>query len=70
MPAMFSLIVMRNQLKSVATKKNRPTRKIDQELVDSPGSPKVMSFMMLAAPKMLSIRPMVAQTASLLLSGT
>ena len=50
MPAMFSRIAVRNQLNRVATKKNRPNRKMDQELVVSFGSPKVMSFMMLAAP--------------------
>jgi hypothetical protein len=51
-------------------KKNSPQRNIDQELVGSVGSPKVMSFMMLAAPYIERIRPIVAITAILLFSGT
>jgi hypothetical protein len=40
------------------------------EFVSEAGSPKVISFMMLAAPKMVRIRPIVAQMASRLFSGT
>ena len=62
-------MAMRNQPNSVAMKKNRPNRKMLQELAVVP-SPKVMSFMTLAAPKVLMIKPKVAHTASLLFSGT
>jgi hypothetical protein len=47
-----------------------PSMKIVQELVSLAGSPNVMSFMMLAAPNMLRSRPIVAQMASRLFSGT
>ena len=40
------------------------------EFVATAGSPNVISFMILAAPKMLSSSPVVAQTANLLFSGT
>jgi hypothetical protein len=47
---MFSLMAVRNQLKSVAAKKNIPNKKIDHELVASSGSPNVISFIMPEAP--------------------
>jgi len=71
MPAIFSRIAIRKPGKRAwRQRKIKPKRKIDHELVDSPGSPNVISFMMLEAPKILRIRPIVAKIASLLLSGT